>query len=436
MSALDVGIPVQLANYARGVSDAFTQNRPFMGEMKKRGTIEYDCTGASDGSSLNGGSFDLSGSIEAGRYKPRPSAPGKDVWDAYSTNRRFKRWTANWGKIFNGLRIDRDALRRNKGSIFNDLSKTEIPAMIRDTLENAPGLAWQILNMDANQYSGNDDVIYGLPTFMPGHSSTVSADGQTVSAVSMATAISQYDLEGFTPPSGSGNGTLTGSAPADTDKEVAIGGSPTLQNYLGLSMKAGALAGVDNAEWDAWTPALVNASFSGWTGNADDDDDAIEKVLSYLVFRCSRHSAGSGDMKPNMGILDRNYFEFLGAKKATRETVFISPDNKTKVNAETGYPVDKIFHQGIWWFWDEHSPIYNAFCLNSAQMNLKVQPLYRGLDGNSPLKTTGEDAGLLEVEVNPDPGRLAHLASCVFPGQLICKPRYFGRATRYSGTGV
>lgn len=433
MSSLDAAVNVTLANIARGVSDAFTQHRPLMNEMKKAGTIEYDVQGGSDGTTLNGGSYELSGSIEAGRHKPRTSSPGKDIWDVYQAPQRFKRWSGEFGEIVNGVLINRGTARRNKGSVFADITKTEVPALIRDTLEAAPGVSWQLLNMDANQYTGPDLPLYGLPTFLPGNCATVAADGQTVSAVTMATAIAQYDLEGFTPPTGSGTGTLTGSPPADTDKEVSIGGAPTLQNYLGLSCKAGALSGVTNAEWDAWTPVLVNSAYSGWTGNADDDDDAIEKATAYLVWRSIRHNAT--DTK-RIGLMDRNFYEFLGAKKGTRETILIGPDNKTKANAETGFPVDRILHMGVSWFWDEQMPAFTAYCLDPANMSLKVQPLYAGLAGGSPLKVSGPDAGMLEVEVNEDAGRRSWLVNCTFPGQLICKPRYFGRLSRYSGTGV
>lgn len=424
--------PTTLANVGRGAWDGVSQNNPLFGELKKAGSVEYDVQGGSDGSTLNSSTYELSGTIEAGRYQPIVSAPGIDVSAEYAPKTRFKRWTGSFGEIFNGTVFDRGALRRNQGSQITDLSKTEIPAMVRDTIVAAGGLQWQILQMQATAYAGNRLPVYGLPTFLPGNASTISA-ANVVSAYAMATAISDYDLEGWTPPTtGSGSGTLTGSGPADTDKEIAIGGGPTYQNYLGLSLKPGALTGVDNAEFDAWTPTLVNSSFTGWTGTADDEANSIEKFLSYAIFRGSRFSNSDKNKRPNMGILDRTFFEYLGARKAARETVFVSDTKRSVDVADTGYPTDKIFHQGISWCWDENMPAETAYCMNSAQMKLKVQPLYKGLEDGNPLSVGGEDAGILEVEITRDPGRRQWLVGATFPGQLICNPRYFVRVSNYS----
>lgn len=427
----DVIAPVTLANVARGAWDGISQNNPLYGEMKKKGTVEYDVQGGSDGSTLNSSTYELSGAIEAGRYSPFISAPGTDISAQYVARTRFKRWTGNFGEICAAVPFDRGALRRNQGSSITDLSKTEIPALFRDIIVAAPGLSWQILQLNATPYAGNGLPIYGLPTFLPGNGGSVSAAG-AVSTYSMATAISDYDLEGYTPPTGSGNGTLTGLAPADTDKEVAVGGAPTYQNYLGLSIRQGALTGVDNLEFDAWSPTLVNSSATEWTGTADDEANAVEKFLSYAVFRGSRFSAADQSKVPNIGILDRKFFEYLGAKKASRETVFVM-DNKadTKV-ADTGYPVAAIRHQGIVWFWDENMPTETAYCFNSAQIKLKVQPLYKGLMQGNPLKVSGEDAGIIETEIVQDPVRRQWLVNATIPAQLICNPRYFVRVSNYS----
>lgn len=423
---LDPVASTTLANVARGAWDGISQNNPTFSEIKKKGNIEYDVAGGSDGSTLNSGTYELSGTIEAGRYQPIISAPGIDISGEYAPKQRFKRWTGTFGEIVNATVIDRGALRRNKGSNMVDLSKTEIPAMIRDTIVGTNGLAHQMLNMNATVYTGGRLPIYGLPTFLPGNGYTGAA------TYAMATAITDYDLEGYTPPATSGNGTLTGLAPADTDKEVAIGGTPTYQNYLGLSLKQGALTGVDNLEFDAWSPTLVNSSYTGWTGVADDEDDAVEKYLQYAVFRASRFSNSDKMKRPDMGLLDRTFFEYLGAKKASRETIFVQPSKRGVDVPDSGYPTDVIFHAGIKWFWDENMPAETAYVLNTDQMSLKVQPLYRGLEDGNPLKVSGEDAGILETEINKDPNRRQFLISSTFPGQLICNPRYFVRVSNYS----
>lgn len=423
--------PTTLANVARGAWDGVSQNNPLFAEVKRAGSVEYDVQGGSDGSTLNSSSYELSGSIEAGRYAPITSAPGMDISAQYVARTRFKRWTSSFGEITSGTIFDRGAFRRNQGSQLVDLSKTEIPAVIRDTIVANGGLAWNILQNNSTVYSGTGLPIHGLPTLLPGNGAYYNSSN-TLTTYAMSVAIADYDLEGYTPPTGTGNGTLTGSAPADTDKEVAIGGSPTYQNYLGLSMKRGAITGVDNLEFDAWSPTLVNSSYTSWTGTNDDEANAVEKFLQYAVFRGSRFSGSDRTKMPNIGFLDRTFFEYLGARKSARETIFISPDKKDTNVPDTGYPVRAIPHAGIMWYWDENMPSETAYCFNTSQMKLKVQPLFKGLMTGNPLKVSGEDAGILETALVQDEIRRQWLFNATFPGQLICCPRYFVRVSNYS----
>lgn len=425
-----------LANVARGAWDGVSANYPVFQEIKKAGGVEYDVAGGSDGSQLNSSTYELSGAIEAGRQHPSISAPGTDISALYVHKQRHKRWTGSFGEIVNGQAFDRGAMRRNKGSQIVDLSKTELPSMVKDTIVGTNGLAHQILQMNASVCAATGLPIYGLPTLLPGNGydgvNTYNMGAlSTGASATTGTASGDYALQGFTAPTGSGSGTLTGAIPASTDKEVAI--TSTSLTYLGLPLKPGAITGVDSAQWDAWTPTLVNTAASGWTGTAQDEDDAIEKFLSYLVFRLSRFSSSDKSKLPNVGLLDRNFFEYLGAKKSSRETIFVTPDQKSPIVPDTSWPVHFIFHAGVRWFWDENMPVDTAYCYSAQQMKLKVQPLYRDLEQGNPLKVSGEDAGILETEITRDPNRRQWLASATFPGQLICSPRYFGRASKYSG---
>jgi hypothetical protein len=210
---------------------------------------------------------------------------------------------------------------------------------------------------------------------------------------------------------------------------VAVNGTKT---YLGLKLKPTQLA-VDTAQWDAWTPTLVNSGSSVWTGTELDEDDAIEKILNYLVFRLSRFSNADRSKKPNMGILDRTFFEMLGAKIASRQTIYVQPEKRGTDTPDMAWGSEAHYHAGIRWFWDEAMPDKTAYCFPSAQLKLKVQPLYRGLDDGNPLKVSGEDAGILETEITRDPNRRQWLVSATAPLQAIACPRYFGRASRYCG---
>jgi hypothetical protein len=422
-----------LANVARGAWDGVSEHNPLFSEMKKSGTIEYDVAGASDGSTLNSTTYELSGAVEAGRFQPTISAPGQDISSLFTFKKRHQRWVGSFGEIVNATAFDRGALRRNKNSQIVDLSKTEIPAMIKDTITGTNGLQHQVLQMVQPAYAGNGLPLYGLPSFLPGNGYTGSA-AYSLGAVSSGgsattgTALGDFDIEGYTPPTGTGNGTLSGAVPTAAFKEVQVAGSNT---YLGLALKPGQLV-VDDAQWDAWTPTLVNTASSAWTSTVDDEDDAIEKFLSYLIFRLSRFSSTDKSKIPNVGLLDKTFFEYLGAKKSSRETIFVTPDQKSPMVPDTSWPVHFIFHAGVRWFWDENMPSSTAYAFPVQQMKLKVQPLYRNLEDGNPLKVSGEDAGILETEITRDPNRRQWLVSSTFPGQLICNPRYFGRASPYS----
>ena len=113
---LDPLLGTTLPNIARGAWDGVSQHFELLKALKQKGSIEYDCTGGSDGSTLNSSTYELSGSIEAGRYQPTISAPGADISALYAPKKRHTRWTGNFGEIVNAVPIDRGALRRNKGS--------------------------------------------------------------------------------------------------------------------------------------------------------------------------------------------------------------------------------------------------------------------------------------------------------------------------------
>lgn len=420
-SPLDPLTMTTIANYGRGAWDNVSQNNPFWSQLKAKGNIEY-----------NVGGVNVIQPIEAGRYAPVISSPEMDVWDQYVPRARHTRWTAEWGELFVGTQLNRGMLRRNSGDqALVKLRETEAPAMARDILYGANNsLGHQLLQMNATKVAASvtGDPIYGLPTLLPGGGYTGAA------AYAIATAITDYDLEGYTPPTSSGNGTLTGSAPADTDKEVAIGNAPSVQNYMGLSLKQGALTGVDGLEFDAWSPTLVNTSYTSWTGTADDESNAIEKFLQYGVFRAQRFSGSDKTKTPTLGLLDRTFYEYLGAKKASRETIFVTPDKKGVQLPDSGYGATGMYHAGILFMWDENMPAETAYILNMNQAFAKVQPIYgSAYGGNPPFKTTGgEDDGIIEVDTDWDPGTRAWILGMTIPMQVMFNPRYQVRCSNYS----
>lgn len=393
--ALDALTPTTIANYARGAWDGLSQQHRFFRNFKERGKIRYNV----------GGEY-MEGPLEAGRYRPIVSAPGMDISGEFVAKVRHKRWRFDWGEIVGALPIDRGLLRRNTGTqALVDLKKTEVRAMLRDMIVGTDGLQHQLLRMDGEAYTGNGLPMFGLPTLLHGPGST--------------------GLVGF-----DGNATATGIAPADTDKEVTY--SSTSGTYGGLSMERSALTGVDNLEADAWTSTLVNLDFDWGGGTETPSGNNLLKALQHLVNRCSRFSSEDSEKRPSEGWLDRILFANLGDAVAAKQTIYVQSNQGSVQTPNLGYAQDHLMHAGLRWNWDAQVPDETAYCLNFDKAELAVQELYKDLQEASPLEVTGEDAGIIEVEIAKDPFRRQYLVSGTIPGQVMFHPRYQGRASRYS----
>jgi hypothetical protein len=240
---LDIITPVTTANYALGAWDSISQNHPLWAMLKKQGSFSYDVGGTT-----------IVQPIEAGRNLPIISAPGMDLTQYIKSNVRYAQATFTWGEITNVLGIDVGALRRNSGpQALVKLKEKEVPRMIKDTILGLYGLHWQFLNQNITVPTGTG-ASTGLP--MGGLPSCLLQSGAT-------------GLRGSNGVFGAGTAP-TYSALDAADIE-AIPGTAS-QTYGSLSMApigsngagTGGLTGVDNAEFDAWTPTLVNTSSTSW----------------------------------------------------------------------------------------------------------------------------------------------------------------------------
>jgi hypothetical protein len=223
------------------------------------------------------------------------------------------------------------------------------------------------------------------------------------------------------------------------DREAVPGTSS--QTYGGLSMApvgsngagTGGLTGVDNLEFDAWTPTLVNTTSTAWNGSAS----ASANVLAWaqwMVSKSSRFSSSDATKKPAFGVMGFVYFNYLGNAIAGKTQIYAEGNQLGDQNANVGYNVAKLPHAGIWWYWDEFMPSKTAHVLNPNYIFVDVQPLYKSLDSNSPspLTVTGEDAGILETAITWDPVRRQWIVTCTFPGQIKIHPRYQTAAGEYA----
>jgi len=391
---LDALSPTTIANYARGAWDGVSINAWFFKEMKSKGVFQYDTGGDT-----------LSGPIEAGRYLPQTSAPGMDISSMFVPKVRHARWNFAWAEKINALTIDRGLLRRNSGDqALVRLRDTEIPALFRDLLIAQNGLLYDIFQQDGGAYTGSGLPIYGFPSFL-----RPVSDGTSLYGFNPATLAS------------------TGTAMLVGDKEVCA----STQTYGGLSLAPGGLTQVDGLQADAWQPVMVNTGYA-WDGTANHEAQSIELWCQHLVNRLHRFGANDPSQTPNLGLMDRVHYTYLGDKKSSRETVFVQATQHTPEVPDTGYaPIKGLYHAGVFWRWDALMAASTTIAGNSSKMKFYVQPLYKDQDNASPLKVAGEEAGIMETAINFIPERRGYAVSATIPGQVVFEPRYWGCARAY-----
>lgn len=407
-----------ITNYKKGAIDSVVENNPFLSVLFNKAMVERKQGGDA-----------LEGPIEVGRFTPRFSAPGEDRSANYVSKVHHKRWRSEWAEISVEDSVDFGLLRRNSGKeALVDLASREVPAIYRDILTNgSTSLNGAILsnNSASGIYTGTGLPIDGLPTLLPGASAQ-----QTVAA-----AITSYDLEGFNPTTGA----LTGSAPADTDIEVNIGGAPTVQNYCGLSLKYNALTGIDGLTANAWTGTLVNTSATAWSGTNDDEANAVTKYTQYAINRASRFSNQDQKFRPTFAVTTSDQLYKLGAKLTSIQNVYLKPGDDTTNKWGTGFKTDgMIFHAGLWHWFDASVPDGRGFVINANMAKLFLQPSFDTIENDSiPPNFNTKGGGvpmsdLIESHIHFDPSYLRLVVAALINGQVWFHPRYQAAWDAYS----
>lgn len=387
---LDLVTPITISNYAKGAWDGVSQNNPMWDRWKAAGSFEY-----------NVGGVNIVQPIESGRHAPQITAPGQDLSSMFVPKQRFVQATHTWGELTGAVVFDNGMMRRNSGDqALVKLRDKDIPAMIRDLLVANDGLAHQLLNKNGYTYAGTGLPMYGLPScLLP-----VAATG----------------LNGWDPATN----TSTGIASAATDKEVCA--SSTSQTYGGLSLAYSGLTGVDGLEFDAYSPVLINSKSSVWTGTANDAANAMLKIMQHAVDRSCRISNTEASARPDLGIVDKTYFGYLGALIASKQTGYLVPSNKDSDNPSYGYKaVGMLRHAGLDWMWDENMMSRAGYVLNYSQMWFKSQPLFQNAGGTSaPMAKSGDESNIIETAITYDYARRTWIVTGTIPGQFVFNPRF------------
>jgi len=226
-------------------------------------------------------------------------------------------------------------------------------------------------------------------------------------------------------------------AATTSDKEASITAAST---YAGLSLVAGGITSVDNADDYAWTPRGVNTDFD-WDGDASADGELTKANFSYVFsYAQSRVTFGQdGMLKPDCVIMDRNYFdigrEFIGDK----QSIYITKPDQGSNKWGLGNNVEMFYHNGLSFYWDAHQAANTADVLNFDQIKmLRLKPVgpvsadkYDGSKGGD--KKKDEDNRWFELETSYNDTRRGINISATFPGQFqFTSPRFQCRVKKFT----
>lgn len=396
-------------NYKKGAADSVVENNPFLSVLFSKGRIERQQAGTA-----------LVGVIEAGLFTPVISADGTD-WSALFTNSvHDTRWTAQWAQTSVPTSVNFGELRRNTGAqALVKMADVKVPRMFKALMTNgSTSFNGQILANNSAAYTGTGLPMDGIPTFLPGASTQHT----------VAQAITAYDLEGFNPTTGA----VTGSAPANTDIEVSVGGSPVLTpNYQGLSIKYNGITGVDGVKGDAWKGTMVNSGATTFGGD-------ILKISQYTASRTARFANQDNAFRPSFGVTNHTQYVAIGNALGNKQTIFVQPGSESTDKFGTGFKTSNmIYHAGLWWYYDESCPTGRGYVLTCEQATYFAQPIMDTVERESlapGFKTEGnvEHSDLIESHIHFDINRLALNCLAMINGQMHFHPRYQGGWDAYS----
>lgn len=391
-------------NYKKGAADEVVENNPFLSHLFKNGKIERQQGGTA-----------LEGVIEAGLFTPRISADGDDRSARFTNSVHDKRWTQQWAQVSVETGVNFGELRRNYGpQALVSMADVKIPRMFKAIMTNGDtSLNGLILNCNSAAYTGDGLPMDGIPTFLPGASTQHT----------VAQAVTAYDLEGFNPSTGA----VTGSAPAVTDLEVSVGGSPVLTpNYCGLSIKYNGITGVDGVKGDAWKGTMVNSEATAFGGD-------ILKYSQYTATRTARFASQDTSYRPTFGVLNLTDYIAMGNALGAKQTIFVQPGSDATDKNGTGFKTSQmVFHANLWWYVDQSMKDGRGLVINANQAVFRCQPILDTVENESiptGFNTNGgkvQHSDLIEHHIHFDVNRLALNCVALINGQVMFYPRYQG----------
>lgn len=402
-SPVESALAITIANYVKGSWDSVAQHSPVLDFIKKKGTIKTNVAGTH-----------VEWATEGGRFVSRVVAPFQDISDGFVPRKRFARASLPFGEALTQTAIDKRTLSANQGEqALAEIVMTEAPGLLRDLMYGGTGgttsLSAQFLQQDGSTYAGVGQIMYGLPSALKGSGFA--------------------SLKGFNPATKAS----TGSNVAAADKEAH---APSGTTYAGLDLSPGALP-VEQAEYDAWMPTLVNTSSNAWTSATLTFRANCFEILNHAISRASRFNQNDPSMNPDAGILTFSAFQDLTHNLAAKQSFFLTDKVGPEMSFGLGGNTKQAYHNGLPFYWDNNMPSASTdvgYILNFSQVYWDVRPIIAPISGDrNPLKGGKVDRdAMVETEVAYNDSRRALTVSLTHPGQFRFNPRYQVRLAAYA----
>lgn len=375
--------PITIDNYGRMAWDQIVKHYPTAKTFMAKGNINRDVGGKK-----------ATWPLEVGRNDVHITQDFEDVAQLYTLRRPYTDATVDWGQFAVLRAISKGELKQNSGQeALVRFGQKVVPSMFRDGLVGPTNsLFWQFFNINLYSYTtaNNKVPMGGLPSVFVG-----------------TTAITW----------------------SSTAKEGTINNT----NYGGLTCVSGGLSTVaDGVENDAWTPKAINTTSTAWaSGTASFRTNAFE-ILTYTMSSVS-FAQNDPRFNPDEFVMTKAMFNSVGyqmnqkqsflLEKAVGKKAVFGIGNDTYIGLE---------HNGVPIRWDELIPTDTGYCLNYNQMYLDLLSKFEfSKDGNSVLRTSGDEDSIFETEVRYNDGRRAVTVSATVDGQFRINPKY--QAMMYAG---
>jgi len=194
-------------------------------------------------------------------------------------------------------------------------------------------------------------------------------------------------------------------------------------SYAGHSTVLSSLAGVDNAESDAWTPKGVDATASDWTGATDtwavNGLNAISRLNTNLTY------GTKAEEMPDLVVTTRNDYSALKSLiQASQRIIFAAKPGEAPQGL--GLP-GGIVHDGLEIVFDADCPTAVAYMLNTRQAFLEILPASPVASTGPSLPGKGDGSDMFSCRTQEDIRTNGIGVRVNWGGQFRFNPKFHGK---------